>query len=657
MRYFESRKTVREVVAGLARVQPNCVPTSKFWRIRLQERLTALPEGATQRTGPIVKRGARPLEIDIFMKHQLYPNQQRLLNILIVTAAAWSAILLSPIALLAGDGEIIYQADFEQNTTNQPPAGWASFTPQTQPNVTVLASGVLQGKRSDDGGLVALSRWFQKPRQRLLIEFSFAVSKGNGRVFHVWTQQPDGKDASQLNLCVQGGRLQQFDGRTRSWEHVGGTIVPSDDPSHPVWHRLRAIVDAQSNAIDIWLSEPGSDRLPAQPTATVAAYRSELALGGLSFVSGTRIASQAWYLVDDLIVQAGRDLPAPGIAPQLPDTFTLWTGPPIPKDPTAIPFAAELEHRTIHRPTADGYKFLHGAAIQDHNGVLYANWANSPVNENGPHETLQGRRSTDGGHTWSPLEVIGPGFEGAERHSHGVLFVHQGRLWTICARFGVGEAGKRFPGLKAEAFVLDRQTDRWGSRGIVMRNCWPYDAPVSMSNGNYITGGQDKDGLPVVAISHGDDFTNWDSILIPYHPKLAPSFAETTVWADGAHVTAVIRGGAGVAWIAKSDDCGQTWTTAQPSNLPMPRAKAYFGRLSTGQLYLVSNYGNRDTLVISVSQPSRNTLSKMWRLRHGKSEALDSTDSPRGNSGRTPMHWNTKTHSMSSIRWAKKNAG
>jgi hypothetical protein len=44
------------------------------------------------------------------------------------------------------------------------------------------------------------------------------------------------------------------------------------------------------------------------------------------------------------------------------------------------------------------------------------------------------------------------------------------------------------------------------------------------------------------------------------------------------------------------------------------------GKLSTGQLYLVSNYRNRDTLCISVGRPGEKTLSRMWRLRHGKSD-------------------------------------
>jgi hypothetical protein len=53
----------------------------------------------------------------------------------------------------------------------------------------------------------------------------------------------------------------------------------------------------------------------------------------------------------------------------------------------------------------------------------------------------------------------------------------------------------------------------------------------------------------------------------------------------------------------------------------MPRAKAYLGTLSTGQCYLVSNYRSRDTLVISVSPPGQGLLSRMWRIRHGKSPA------------------------------------
>jgi len=516
--------------------------------------------------------------------------------------------------------EVVYQSAFEQLEDAESPAGWASFSKNSTPNISGHHHALL-GKRSSFGGLVALSKWFETPREQLSIEFSLAVSANKGRTFHIWTQEPNGKDASQFNLCVQNGKLQQFDGRTRTWRTVPVEIKPSSSVDQPVWHRIRAVMKHDARGVDLWVSKPGSLTLPEKPTATVAAYRIDQTFGGISLVSGTRIADGAWYLVDDIVVLAGDEVPEPGKVDPLPDSYQLWAGPKFPTDPTEIPFAAGIEHRIVHRPSADDHKFLHGAAIVEHDGVFYANWANSPTNENGPQETLRGKRSNDGGKTWSGLEVIGAGFEGADRHSHGVLFVHQDRVWTICARFGVGEKAKRFPGLKGEAFVLNPESDKWESQGIVMENCWPYDQIVQMENGNFITGGQDKDGLPVVAISHSDDLTKWDSIRLPYHPDMKPSFAETTIWADGSKVMAVIRGGGGVAWVSVSENYGKTWSTAQPSNYPMPRAKAYLGKLSTGQLYLVSNFKNRDTLVISTGQPGELTLNRMWRLRHGKSDA------------------------------------
>ena len=413
------------------------------------------------------------------------------------------------------------------------------------------------------------------------------------------------------------------------WQDGWTTAASTVRPKPGSWYMIGVVI--RPDRAELWINGEIAEQVDL--AHWIAATDASLTFGGVD--DNGRIRQNFVGAIDEIrLVEGAIDaehmkdsyapvhrthhVPAqPASPPKEP--ITLWTGPPIPRNAEAISWAPNIEHRTIHRPTKGDDKFLHGAAIVEHKGVIFANWANSPVNENGPHERLRGRRSSDGGVTWSEVEVIGPGFEGPLRHSHGVLFVHEQQLWTIGSRFGEGKPGRRFPGLQAEAFVLDEQTDRWVSRGIVMENCWPYDEPVRMANGNYITGGQDKDGLPVVAISHGDDFTRWDSVLIPFDPQMKPSFAETTVWAEGQDVIAVIRGGGGVAWVSKSNDHGRTWSEAGPSNLPMPRAKAYLGKLSTGQLYLLSNFGNRDTLVISVSRPGEQTLSQMWRVRHGKS--------------------------------------
>ena len=516
----------------------------------------------------------------------------------------------------------LWQLDFE---AGNPLASWQTFTPGTEANVAIGEPGAWGSARaakavpSKHGGLVALSGDFPQPQARILIEFDFAFSASDGRTFNVWSHADKRDDASQLNLCIQGGRLQQYDGRTRSWETITSVVQASATPERPVWHRLRAVLDADANSIDFWISKPGESTLPTEPV-TMAAYHTHMPIAGLDLVSGTRIAKDSWYLVDNLIVRGGSDIPAPRALPKPPEPYLLWTGGDLPP-PDHMSDVPGMTHTVIQQATEEGFKFLHGAAIIEHNGVLYANWANSPVDENSDKETLQGRRSTDGGKTWSELEVIGTGFPSKDRHSHGVLMEHQGELWTFAARFGVGEFGKRFPGLCAEAFVLNKSTDQWETRGLVMGNCWPYDEPVRMKNGSYITGGQDKDGLPVVAYSKGDNLLEWTTRLIPVANGLSPSFAETTVLDVGDQIVAVIRGGKGVAWISTSDDFGQTWTPTQPSNFPMPRGKAYFGRLSTGQLYLLANNRNRDTLVIAYGEPGANTLSKVRRIRFGRSEA------------------------------------
>lgn len=519
---------------------------------------------------------------------------------------------------------VLLDLQFENDTTGTMPTGFKAFHANSNPDVRIAEPGAFGSKKSilarqtSSGGWTSASHPFPDKARRVTIQFDFAFSDHRGRTLNIWTHEPNGRDASQLNIAIQNGALQQYDGRTRKWIDITRLLQPSTNAQEPIWHRLRAVIDQKEPGIDFWVSAPGKQTLPATPI-TRAAYRTNVALGSIDIVSGQRIVKGGWYMIDNITVIGGQDQPKPHPLPPPPERFTLWTGDDLPSNPSKIPFAEDITHRTIHRAHEKGYKFLHGSAMVHHNGTLYANWANSPVHENGPHEILCGRRSNDNGLTWSDLEIIAPGFDGPERHSHGILFVHENNVWTIAARFGVGDSGKRFRGIQGEAFVLNPEIDRWESKGIVMKNCWPCDQPIRMENGNYITGGMDKDGLPVVAISDGNNLQQWESISIPFSPQLKPSFAETTVVTLEKHVMALIRGGGGFAWVATSTDYGHTWTRAQSSNFRMPRAKAYLGKLSTGQRYLLSNYRDRNTLVISTSKPGENTFSKIWRIRDGES--------------------------------------
>jgi hypothetical protein len=429
------------------------------------------------------------------------------------------------------------------------------------------------------------------------------------------------------------GAMIDRDGRIKLyvWQGAWAVVDSGHVPKVGHWQHLLVSITPTSAAIRI----NGSPSKSVALKRPVAKTKAPLTFGGVN--DNGRIWQNLFGALDDVRmydralsdaeatalyqpVASVHQIPLPPPQSNLDrKIYRLWSGPEIPADSATIPFAEGMAHRTIHDAREAEHKFLHGAAIINYKGTFFANWANSPRNENYPNETLRGRRTKDPLGAWSDLEIVGPGFEGLERHSHGVYLAHKGELWTFPARFGVGVTGRRFSGLGADALVLNETTGKWKNRGRAMDNCWPYDEPVRMENGSYITGGQDRNGHPVVAFSDGDNILHWTSVLIPFPPRLKPSFAETSVWAEGARVTALIRGGANVAWVATSDDYGMTWATAMPSNMPMPRAKCYFGKLSTGQLYLLSNLKNRDTLCVSVGQPGETTLSKIWRIRQGSS--------------------------------------
>ncbi len=290
-----------------------------------------------------------------------------------------------------------------------------------------------------------------------------------------------------------------------------------------------------------------------------------------------------------------------------------------------IPLLNQVTHVMVHRACAGEYQFLHEASLAWHKGVLYAAWANDPVGELSPEGTCRGRRSRDGGLTWSAPEVIAPPLPGVQRHNHGELFSDGTALYAFVARYGDGE-GRLFPGVVTELFVLDESTEEWVCRGVAARGFWAFSKPVRVPGGGWAMAGVDKDTYPVVAVSDGD-LSRWETISIPAPEGLI--FVEPALLPVRDGLLAVMRyqytsdertrATPRVALVSSSRDGGRTWTMATESNLPMDTSKVYAGVLSTGQRYLVANVGNRDTLFIAVGRPGEDHLSRVWSIRHGRS--------------------------------------
>lgn len=315
--------------------------------------------------------------------------------------------------------------------------------------------------------------------------------------------------------------------------------------------------------------------------------------------------------------------------------FPLWQeGVPFPR-PEDLSYPQGATDVMVHRSGSDGFDFLHDAAIVQHKGTLFAAWYNCPRGEMAGQSLIRGRRSQDGGRTWSGVEVIA-----ADREKRGILYVpvafasHRGTLYAFVTNMKGG------PDLvhDCEAFVLDEKTNAWISRGFIAGPFLPNCAPQRLADGNFIMAGRTADQpgrkptIPAVAISRGEDLTApWSLVRLLPTGKLADGqnipFPETTVMVEGRQVTALVRREKGGSLIFFSQDDGRTWSEPHEHNFPMEGSKIYAGRLSTGQRYVLCNYPcatRRALLVIAVSRPGETALSKMWKIRDGYSPSLKS---------------------------------
>ncbi len=289
----------------------------------------------------------------------------------------------------------------------------------------------------------------------------------------------------------------------------------------------------------------------------------------------------------------------------------------------------------VHRATEE-YQFLHENAVVWHGDTLFAAWYNSPLHEIQGSASVRGRRSRDGGKTWSEVEVIAADNEGKGIFYVPVAFLsHGGTLYAYISTM-VGHDLV----VNCRVFVLDEATDQWESRGVIADMFQPHCTPVLMEDGNYIMAGRASISpgtigeWPAVAISDGTNITDPWTIIRLTEDRLR-RFPEPTVWVDGKNITAISRSNPDqppqpssnvVGRVFTSSDYGRNWRGPILHNLPeLANSKLYAGVLSSGQRYLVwtiPSGGYRNELVIAVSRPGEEQLAAVWQLQHGRSAEL-----------------------------------
>jgi len=306
--------------------------------------------------------------------------------------------------------------------------------------------------------------------------------------------------------------------------------------------------------------------------------------------------------------------------PNLPPPPPIW-------DPTQalprfddIPYPKGISYHYVHRAIKGEYQYLLGPAVAFHKEKLVVTWENRTISEQSPNGIMRVSMSADGGVTWTPPQVIAGSGKGQD-YGYGSLLSQDDRLWAFAARYQEGAPGVWFPGLCAEAFLLNEDTGKWDSRGIVAENFLPLEAPKRQSNGNWILGGENRDAHSAVAIIPANDLLKWDVVQIPF-PGGAKDFEpQFSVLPDRNEVLAVVRNPpeSRFALVATSEDFGKTWSPFSESNWMMTDAKSYAGTLSTGQRFLASNVPNRENLFLAVGRPGERYLSKVFKIREGRS--------------------------------------
>lgn len=434
----------------------------------------------------------------------------------------------------------------------------------------------------------------------------------------------------------QWGLLIEPDGRLKAYfQQDGWRTIEGAQPLKPgAWHSAVVVVEPGRAALFLNGRPMGETKLARDVAATAA----PITLGGI-FDEG-RVRQAFAGALDDLRIEpralssediasayhpvrAMHELPKPKTA-----GFQLWDESQKLAEAKNLPVLDGVEFHVIKKwdKDADGYTFLHGVGLGWHKGKLYASIGHNKGDENTVTEEAQYRMSADGGHSWGPLQVIDAGGEQDLAVSHGVFLSHGGKLWAFH-----GAYYNHMERIHTRAYSLDEASGRWVKHGVVLENgFWALNQPVRMDDGNWIMAGisagpYSNSGVfpAAVAISHGDDFTQWDFVGIPVHEGIR-LWGESSILVDGPNVLNIARyGGKPLALIAKSGDFGRTWTLMGESNLPMATSKPAAGLLSNGRRYLVctnaaNNGGRRAPLTLAISEPGSEVLSKVFVIRHAE---------------------------------------
>lgn len=328
--------------------------------------------------------------------------------------------------------------------------------------------------------------------------------------------------------------------------------------------------------------------------------------------------------------------PAPSVATT---PFELWDSQVAMPDFKTMDEPATLTHTRVERAQQGGFHYLHESSLAFHNNQLFVSYANHPRGEiNVLGEVIRGNvaQGPDFLNFGPAQDWIHAPMAGGCSYNHAVLATHQDKLWCFATRWeGYTQAYLEaqhqsnpgdmltLPGVKnvlgCELFHFNDATSTWSAIGVNVPTFIPFGKPLKLKNGNWLISGESFWYQAAVIISNGDDWTSWRMVTIPQPESIQLCFPETAVWDQGDRLVAVCRPrGTKVMPVSISENCGETWSPLQESNLLVARSQPFAGKLSTGQHFLLTNHPDesRALLTIALTSPGGRTFNRILKVRH-----------------------------------------